>query len=114
MLIVQLPADEIERLVRAYDPWPGTLTTIQNPSDDTGAKSRAKNLKILLPTEVEAVEDDGHSPGRVLRADKRGILVATGDPGRALLVKRVQPESKKQMDAAAFLAGRPFGDGAML
>ena len=108
------PADEIERLVRAYDPWPGTLTTIRKLSGDADSKSRPKNLKILPPTEIEMVEAGGHSPGHILHADKRGILVATGDPERALLVKRVQPESKKQMDAAAFLAGRPFGDRATL
>jgi hypothetical protein len=41
-------------------------------------------------------------------------LVATGDVGHALRLKRGQPESKKQLDAAAFLAGRPFADGATL
>lgn len=112
------PAEELERLVRAYDPWPGTMTTVtsQEAGDVAGARAarREKGLKILPPTVVEAVAAHGQSPGKILRTDKNGILVATGDEARALLLQRVQPESKKPMEARAFLAGRPFGAQAWL
>ena len=102
------PAAEIERMVRAFHPWPGTLTAI--PADATTKKRRG--LKILPPVVVEPVEGGAASPGAILRADKSGVLVATGDPKRAVRVTTLQPESKKAMPAAAFLAGRPFGENA--
>ena len=105
------PAEGIERMIRAYDPWPGTMTSVVR-SEEGGAETRAKpkGLKILPPSYVEEVEAHGHVPGSVLRSDQNGILVATGDPQRALRIVRVQPESKRAMDAAAYLAGRPFGE----
>ncbi len=110
------PADEIERMVRAYHPWPGTMTGVLRGEEGrvSDVATRSKKLKILPPTSVEEVEPHGVSAGSVLRADKAGFLVATGDDRRALLVTRVQPESKKAMGAAAYLAGRPFGEAGRL
>ena len=99
------PAVEIERQVRALFPWPGTTTTI--PTEG----KRAKVLKIHPPVERIEVTPHDAQPGAVLRADKSGLLIATGDSDAALLLKRVQPESKKVMEASAFLAGRPFAEG---
>jgi len=102
------PAIEIERMVRAYDPWPGTSCNLVHEDGSAG-----KRLKILTPTVVTKITTDPkHQPGEIITADKNGILVATGDVDHALLVKRVQPDSKRPMDVSAFLAGRPFGEGA--
>ena len=105
------PAENIERMVRAYDPWPGTMTTVVRDSDPGSQPAKPKVVKVLPPSLVEIVEPHSEKSGSVLRADKAGILVATGESDRALLLTRVQPESKKAMDASAYLAGRPFGDG---
>ncbi|MFT4550308.1 MAG: methionyl-tRNA formyltransferase [Verrucomicrobiales bacterium] len=94
-------------MIRAYDPWPGTMTGVVKGGNDDG---KPKVVKVLPPTETEKVERHAEAPGAVLRADKRGILIATGDCEYALLLKRVQPQSKKVMDASAYLAGRPFGE----
>ncbi|MGI9243127.1 MAG: methionyl-tRNA formyltransferase [Verrucomicrobiales bacterium] len=108
-------AVEIERMIRAYHPWPGTATSVlQGEGGGIGAATRPKKLKILPPSIVEEVAPHDSAPGSVLRADKSGLLVATGDERQALRVTRVQPESKKAMDVGAYLSGRPFGDGGRL
>ena len=109
------PAHEIERMVRAYHPWPGTSTTlVAGAGSDEETRPPAKMLKILPPTRVEDVDVGDREPGSILAADRSGILVATADAHHALRLTRVQPESKRAMDAGAFVAGRPFGDGACL
>jgi methionyl-tRNA formyltransferase len=108
------PAAEIERRIRAYDPWPGTMTSILGAAAAGGAPSRPKILKVLPPCPLEEIASHGQVPGAILEANKRGILVATGDARIGLRLQRVQPESKNVMTAAAFLSGRPFGEGARL
>lgn len=89
----------LERRVRAFDPWPGTYTFL-----------RGRRLKITaaaLPREEVSGE-----PGEVLSADANGILVACGRGALTLL--RLQPEGKKEMDAAAYLRGYPLEKGERL
>src|SRR5205807_55611 len=81
-------ADKIERKIRAYDPWPGAFTKIEN-----------RNLKIFAATIV----DLGGKPGEILRRDK-DLIIAAGD--RALSLTEVQLEGKRRMSAAEFLRGR--------
>ncbi len=83
------PAVEIERKVRAFDPWPGTfLKTEQGP------------LKIR---QVRLVEHSGaEAPGTVLEAGKQ-LVVKTGEG--ALQIERLQPPGKKAMAAADYLRG---------
>jgi methionyl-tRNA formyltransferase len=87
-------ASAIERRVRAFDPWPGTFSTVD------GAV-----LKIL-----SAVVADGSGvPGTVL---DDALLVACG--GGALRLTRVQLAGRAAMDAAAFLRGHPVAAGTRL
>ena len=72
------PADEIERTVRAYTPWPGTFMILDG-----------KRLKILR---VRIGSDKGY-PTRIC-----------GD-GIAIQLVSVQPEGKSVMDGKSFLAG---------
>lgn len=85
------PAVELERQVRAYQPWPGTWL-----------ETTAGRLGVLA-AEVEAL-DLGGEPGRLL-GDGRSLAITTG-AGRLRLV-RVRPEGGKEMDPLAFLNGRP-------
>lgn len=93
-------AVEIERRVRAFDPWPGTSTVLNGSA-----------LKVFPP--VEIVEQGTGKPGEVLEATKEGLLVACGGGG-ALRVVEIQPAGKKRMTAAAYFAGRPVEAGIML
>ncbi len=84
------PAAEIDRHVRAYDPWPGTYTFLEG-----------QRLKILggFPYPEES---SGTDPG-VLIAHTDGLAVQTGSGLFAL--ETIQPEGKKRMPVDAFLAG---------
>ena len=90
-LDVTRPAIELERQVRAYDPWPGTWL-----------ETTAGKLGVLEAA-VEAL-DFGGEPGTFL-GDGRTLAVTTAK-GRLRLV-RVRPEGGRAMDAASFLNGRP-------
>ncbi|MBM3860361.1 MAG: methionyl-tRNA formyltransferase [Verrucomicrobia bacterium] len=81
------PAIEIERMIRAFNPWPGAHTF-----------SGELMLK-LWRSEIVAIGKD--LPGKVLD----GFVVATGEGG--LRVLEVQPSGKRRMGAAEFLRGHP-------
>ena len=90
----QKPAAYIERMIRAYTPWPGTQTTY-----------RDQLLKILR-AHVLSNWQGTEPPGRVIPlADKR-IAVATGKG--ALVLDEIQLAGKKTMSTEAFCCG--YGD----
>lgn len=91
------PADSLERMIRAYEPWPGTFTQWQG-----------KTLKILAGRAVEA---EALSPGRV--GSKAGrLLVGTGRG--ALQVDRMQLEGRRAVSAEEFLRGHSDIEGETL
>ena len=93
------PATEIERLVRAFDPWPVAQTRL-------GADwMRVWSAEAALQTGPSA------EPGTVVAADRAGIAVATGDG--VLRILSLQPPGKRPMSAADFLNARRL-DGIRL
>ena len=88
----RLPAVQIERRVRAFDPWPGTYT-----------HWRGKLLKVLEAQPLPDVQEA--RPGEVFHpaGQARGLGVGTGEG--ALLLKRVQLEGRKASDASSFILG---------
>ena len=84
----------LDRQVRAFDPWPGTV-----------CKLGGAPLKVLSAVPVTA---DGE-PGTVIDAQ---LTVACGDGGLRLL--HVQRAGRAPMDAAAFLRGHPVPPGTRL
>lgn len=96
-----VPAVQIQRQVRAFNPWPVAFTTLDG-----------EPLRIW---EAEVAPDfsAGDRPGRVIRAGRDGIHVATGQG--VLAVTRLQQAGKRAMSAAEFvnardLAGVVLGD----
>jgi methionyl-tRNA formyltransferase len=87
------PAVEIERRIRAYDPWPGTFTVAIE-----GGKE--KRLKIYPPVEVV---DRVLAAGEILSEEGK-FLVGCG--ASALALETVQPEGGKRMSAGDYLRGR--------
>jgi methionyl-tRNA formyltransferase len=87
------PAEELERRVRALDPWPGTFTTWEG-----------RRLKVLESRIANSKSQISCQPGQVLRWDG-GIGVVTGKGVLELL--QVQLECKCAMDAADFVCGHP-------
>ena len=47
------------------------------------------------------------APGTIVRADKKGLIMACGD-GKLLEILELQPQGGKRMSAAAYLAGHPI------
>lgn len=87
------PAIEIDRMIRAFNPWPVAVTSHNN-----------KPLKCLM-SEVNSSFDNTHSnPGEVVNESSNGIEVATGQG--SVLIHRLQIPGKKAMDVKDFLNGR--------
>ena len=87
-------ADFIDRHVRAFDPWPGTFTTIEG-----------RPLKILA---VKSVDGSG-TPGAVLDS---ALTIACGR--HAVRLTRVQLSGRVAVDADAFLRGHPIAPGTVV
>ncbi len=83
-----LPATQIERCVRAFNPWPMSFFLIND-----------QPVKIWR-TEVIA-EQTTQAPGTIINADKQGIQIATANG--ILNITHLQPPGKKAMSAADFL-----------
>lgn len=81
------PATEIARQVHAFNPWPV-------------AQSRYEDA-ILRIWNANPVKGETGSPGMVMRADRHGIEVATGDG--LLRITRLQMPGKKPLSAADFI-----------
>jgi len=88
----QRPAEELDRLIRAFNPWPVAQT-----------RARGQTLRIWAAQPL--ADSTTASPGTVIRCDKHGIDIACGQG--VLRLTRLQPAGSKPMDAAAFLNGRP-------
>jgi len=86
------PSAEIDRRVRAFNPWPVAQTLYQG---------QALRIWQAMPLEGAASQP----PGTIVHADKQGIDVVTGDG--LLRLTQVQLAGSKAMDAAAFLNGHP-------
>lgn len=92
-------AGELEGLIRGLDPWPTAFCFLDG-----------KRLRLFNPEVVH--KDSDLTPGAVVQADKRGILVACGT--NCLLVREIQPEGKKRMPVEAFLCGCELPPGTEL
>ncbi|HRO36625.1 methionyl-tRNA formyltransferase [Thauera sp.] len=89
-------AAEIERAMRAFDPFPGAVSTLR----DTAIK--------CWKAQVVAGEGEGE-PGRVLAVDADGIVVACGRD--ALRCTVLQRPGSKRLPAGEFLRGFPVSAG---
>ncbi len=89
-------AAAIERRIRAFDPWPGTFTTLD------GAM-----LKVLSAEVADG--QPGAAPGTVLDG---ALTIACGHG--ALRLARLQLAGRSAMDAGAFLRGHAVAAGTVL
>ncbi|MEX0761948.1 MAG: methionyl-tRNA formyltransferase [Dehalococcoidia bacterium] len=94
------PAEHLERMVRAHDPWPGTHTSW-----------KGKGLKVLEAQVAVGDAAPGGQPGRVTVHNGR-MFVSAGDGALELL--RVQLEGRRPVDSAEFLRGYPEVNGSVL
>lgn len=94
----------IDRTVRGLNPWPGAFTTLP---DDNGRPARKLKIHRVLPMARAHGE-----PGTVTVSGKRGPVVACGRGG--VVLREVQPEGSRKMDATEFLHGHPLPPGTRL
>jgi len=95
----RLPAAQLARQVRAFNPFPGATASL-----DGGT------IKVW---QAAALADGGApdlAPGLVLAADKHGIVVACGSG--ALRLIELQKAGGKRLPAGQFLAGTPLAAGS--
>ena len=88
-------AVQLDRIVRAYTPWPHGFTFW---------KGLRLNILDAVPYKGQQSVPAETSPGTVAGLDKKeGILVQTGDG--VLALRRLQLQSKKALDYKSFLNG---------
>ncbi len=92
-------AEEIERLIRAFDPWPSAYTSFSG-----------KTLKLWKADVVDNAVSA--APGTVIRVTKDTFTVACGSG--ALVIKELQLEGKKRMSTKDFLLGNDLAEGDSL
>ena len=98
-------ARDLERRVRAFDPWP-TASTLAG-----GERLRILRAEALTDADAEP-RPSAPGPGTVVRAGASGIEVQTGC-GRLRLL-RLQRPGKQPMNAREFLNGRRLDPGQRL
>ena len=86
----QSSSTEIERLIRAFNPWPVAFTYI--------------NDKTLRIWQAQALaENSDLEAGTIIACDKKGIDISCGKGTLRLL--KLQPSGSKAMDVASFMNG---------
>ena len=92
-------AREIDRLFRAFQPWPGTFTTLRGKKLIVHAMHVGNEVKEGVPGALLVVQDAMH--------------VVCGESSRIVL-DEVQMEGKTRMRAAEFLRGFQVKSGEVL
>lgn len=92
------PASEIERLIRAFDPWPSTYCFVAD-----------KRLRVLRAHVVATTRSA--TPGQV-HLENGEVMVTTGDG--ALILDELQLEGRKRMSATELLRGSGLTPGMVL
>jgi methionyl-tRNA formyltransferase len=91
------PAAWIARQIRAFDPWPGTFSTI-------------KETQVKFWGAQSAEQMTSESPGSIVESTKSGLLIAAGE-GTVLHLTQVQAENKPRIHAHDFANGYQIKKG---
>jgi len=83
---------EIDRCIRAFNPWPVAYT-----------KQNGQAMRLLMSSVVEGETTDAEA-GTVLAENKQGIHIACGEG--VISISRLQLPGKKAMSVSEFLNGR--------
>ena len=97
-------AAEIERMVRAFDPWPVAHAYLAG--EDIPA------FRVWRTALAGSDSDSTKAPGTVLRCDETGLVVATASG--AIGITELQPPGARRMTTAEFARGRRLPPGTLL
>lgn len=93
-------AVELERLIRAFTPWPGTFTKMN------GKLMKVKKAQVLDKTYSDC------RVGSVVEVRSDAIVVACREG--ALMITEIQPEGKRAMSVHDYLLGAKVESGVIL
>lgn len=93
-------AEELFNFVRGMYPWPSAFCYL---NDERIKIIRVRSQKSEIKSQKKIV------PGLIVKASDGELIVETGKG--FLVVEELQPEGKRVMSAAAFLAGRKLKEG---
>ena len=99
-------AVEIERCVRAFNPWPAAYTTFQ------GKTLKVWKSHVVRDNELSNKTIDDFNIGEICFVDKNSVFVMTGDG--TLSLDEVQAEGKKRMGIKSYLLGHNIALGEKL
>ncbi|MEP4888698.1 MAG: methionyl-tRNA formyltransferase [Aliiglaciecola sp.] len=95
----QAPAQQIERNVRAFNPWPVAYFEL-TPEDD----EQAIAIKLWEASIIETATANQEQAGKIISVTKKGIEVATGENN--LLLTKLQIPGKKPMTVTDLINAR--------
>jgi methionyl-tRNA formyltransferase len=95
------PAKNVHDFIRGLDPFPSAWCTLYNK-----AKNETKSFKFFASEQTHLPSDTE------LRSNAQGLLFPCSD--FYVLIKEIQPEGKRKMDAQSFLAGNSLADWQMI
>ncbi len=89
-----LPAVQLERISRAYNPWPNLFFRLK-------VGKRERKISVIKATVVE--NSKNLAPGEYVQADKEAWIIACGEG--ALRLDEIVPDGSKAMSGPDFLRG---------
>jgi methionyl-tRNA formyltransferase len=105
-------AEEIERMTRAYTPWPSAWTTLKQNGKELRIKilrARAISLSDIEMSKYQHIEHAFGEPGTIIKkksdlpTGQAGLLIACGSG--FLVVEQLHVAGGKPMIGKEFLAG---------
>lgn len=92
-------ANEIERIIRGFNPWPTAFTKLND-----------KTLKLYQANVIDSSKDV--EAGTIFDVTKKSFSIKCGTD--ALQIVELQLEGKRKMDVASFLSGVKLAEGEVL
>lgn len=107
-------ADQIVNQIRAFQPWPGSFTTLADPTLKQPLRLIFSKAKTVSSAEIGIPEDlspeiNRMLPGSIILCDQNQLVCQTG--GGYLSILEIQPAGKKPMAVAEFLRGQRLSAG---
>jgi methionyl-tRNA formyltransferase len=98
--------EKVYNLIRGTTPFPGAFTHYQ------GRKLKITRVRFLDDYQDET-DTGSPKPGRVVKTEKDGILISTGDKGM-IKILRLIPSGSKELTANQFVNGYKIKEGEVL
>ena len=105
----QLSAFEIDRQIRAYQPWPVSFCTLYNESGE-GQTLRVWSAKPMNAADSQFIESANTPIGTVLAVDRYGVQVMCGD-NTVLQITSLQWSGGKALNSVQMLQAQKIMTG---